>query len=99
VDDDEVDFAFVLPAERQQLEQLRPVCGLRTLAFFSKPLKDLEAFTPAIFRLLLGTADERASLKEETALFRASTIRRRGSRVWPSAWRSTRSVARASTSH
>jgi hypothetical protein len=44
VDDDEVDLAFVLAAERQQLEQPCAIGGLRAFAFLFEPLKNLEAF-------------------------------------------------------
>ena len=48
-DDDELHSAFVAAAELQELLKLRPIDGLRTLAFLAESRKDFEALTLAIF--------------------------------------------------
>jgi len=48
-DDDELDGAFVLAAELQELPQLSTIGSLRTLAFLAESCEYVEALTLAVF--------------------------------------------------
>ncbi|HWI19625.1 MAG TPA: hypothetical protein VNT81_17855 [Vicinamibacterales bacterium] len=80
-DDQEVHFAFVAAAVREQTLKLAPIRSFRALAFFFEALKDLVTFSAAVlfadselcrqaevFRLLFGTdadVDNRANHRSQ----------------------------------